>query len=193
MMCKSFVPLRCDLLGSFAAGASLAWTVTKEPAINAMSDFMASTSSLRQWSDRAQLLHDRVEVCHAPVLGDLTVDDAHCIDGLEADFGACAGDAKKIPSMRAVISLEGSDHVAVDALPMNLRREIWEGFAQALVEGEDAGLVASATGLGRTKKSSAKSSLNKAQFPRPCTSSVLRRTTSLAVSLMLAVIEISIV
>jgi len=32
---------------------------------------------------------------------------------------------------------------------MNLRREIREGFAQALVEGEDAGLVASATGLGR--------------------------------------------
>ena len=35
-----------------------------------------------------QLLQDRVEVCHTPVLGDLTVDDAHCIDGLEADFGA---------------------------------------------------------------------------------------------------------
>jgi hypothetical protein len=51
--------------------------------------------------------------------------------------------------MCAVISLEGGDHVTVDALPMNLRREIREGFAQALVEGEDAGLVASATGLGR--------------------------------------------
>jgi hypothetical protein len=56
-------------------------------------------------------------------------------------------DAEKIPSMRAVISLEGGDHVAVDALPMNLRREIREGFAQALVEGEDAGLVASTTRL----------------------------------------------
>src|SRR6478609_4652966 len=110
---------------------------------------MAATSSLRQWSDRAQLLHDRVEVCHAPVLADLTVDDAHCIDGLEADFGACASDAEKIPSMRAVISLECGDHVAVDPLPMNLRREIREGFTQALVEGENAGFVASATGLGR--------------------------------------------
>jgi hypothetical protein len=55
---------------------------------------------------------------HAPVPADLTVDNAHCIDGLEADFGACASDAKKIPSMRAVISLEGGDHIAVDALPM---------------------------------------------------------------------------
>jgi len=72
------------------------------------------------------------------VLGDLTIDDAHCIDGLEADFGARASDSKKIPPMRAVISLEGGDHVPVYALPMNLRREIREGFAQALVEGEDA-------------------------------------------------------
>jgi putative transposase len=40
-------------------------------------------------------------------------------------------------------------------------------------------------------KPSRQISLNKAQFPRPCTSSVLR-TTSLAVLLMLAVIEISI-
>src|SRR6478735_2695745 len=82
------------------------------------------------------------------MLGDLTVDDAHCIDGLEADFGACASDSQKTPSMRAVISLKRGDHVSVDALPVNLRREIREGFAQALVEGEDAGLVASATGLG---------------------------------------------
>src|SRR4029079_3614975 len=81
--------------------------------------------------------------------GDLTVDYTHRIDGLEADFGACASDAEKIPSMRAVIGLERSDRVAIDPLPMNLRCEIREGFAQALVEGEDAGLVASATGLGR--------------------------------------------
>src|SRR5690242_17612960 len=110
---------------------------------------MASTSSLRQWSDGAQLLHDRVKICHAPMLADLTVDDAHCIDGLEADFGACASDAEKIPSMRAVISLEGGDDVAVDPLPMNLRREIREGFSQALVESKNAGLVASPTGLRR--------------------------------------------
>src|SRR6476619_5597961 len=82
------------------------------------------------------------------MLGDLTIDNTHCIDGLEADLGACAADAEKISSMRAVLSLERSDHVAVNALPMNLRGEIREGFAQALVEGEDAGLVASATGLG---------------------------------------------
>jgi len=41
------------------------------------------------------------------VLGDLTIDDAHCIDGLEGDFGARASDSKKIPPMRAVISPEG--------------------------------------------------------------------------------------
>jgi hypothetical protein len=77
-----------------------------------MNHFMMFISILRQWSDRAQLLHDRVEVGHAPVLGNLTVDDAHCIDSLEADFDACAGDAEKIPSMRAVISLKGGNHVA---------------------------------------------------------------------------------
>ena len=74
--------------------------------INATSEVMASTSSLRQWRNGAQLLHDRVKVRHAPVLADLTVDDAHCIDGLEADFDACTGNAEKIPSMRAVISLK---------------------------------------------------------------------------------------
>ena len=64
----------------------------------------------------------------------------------ETDSGACASDSEKIPPMHAVISLESGDHVDVDALPMNLRREIWEGFAQALVQGDEAGLVASATG-----------------------------------------------
>ena len=46
-----------------------------------------------------------------------------------------------------MIGLEGGYHVTIDALPMNLRREIREGLAQAFVEDENAGLVASATGL----------------------------------------------
>ena len=43
--------------------------------------------------------------------------------------------------MRAMIGLEGGYHVTIDALPMNLRREIREGLAQAFVEDENAGLA----------------------------------------------------
>ena len=50
--------------------------------------------------------------------------------------------------MRAMIGLESGDHVTVDALPMDLGREIGERITQAFVEGKHAGLVASATGLG---------------------------------------------
>jgi hypothetical protein len=74
-----------------------------------LSDFMGATfSSLRQWSDRAQLLQDRVEVCHTPVLGDLAVDDAHCVDGLEADFGTCASDQRDEQALATLASLVGA-------------------------------------------------------------------------------------
>ena len=49
--------------------------------------------------------------------------------------------------MRAMIGLEGGYHVAVN-MPINLRREIQEGLAQAIVRTRIEGLVASATGWG---------------------------------------------
>jgi hypothetical protein len=68
--------------------------------------------------DRAHLLHDRVEVCYAPVLSDLAINHTHRIDGLKTDFGARTRDAKEIPPMRAMIGLEGGYYVTIDALPM---------------------------------------------------------------------------
>lgn len=95
-----------------------------------------------------------------------------------ADRNACQEEPRSFRDDN-MTGLEGGDHVAINALPMNLRREIREGFVRALVEAYRDRHRAKTCDR---KKSSENSSSNRCQFPLLCTSSVLRRTADLAVS-----------
>jgi hypothetical protein len=79
--------------------------------------------SLWEGSDHAKLLHDRVEVCDAPMLGDPPVDDTHCVDRLEAHLPAGSRNTEEVAEMGTVISLIGHDHITVGILPMDADRD----------------------------------------------------------------------
>lgn len=74
-----------------------------------------------------------IEVRHAPVPGDLAVDDAHGIDGSETDLGPRARNAEKVSPMGTMTGLGGRDYVAISALSVKLRREIRKSFTQSLI------------------------------------------------------------
>jgi hypothetical protein len=58
------------------------------------------------------------------MLGDLPVDDTHCVDRLEAHLPAGSRNTEEVAEVGAVISLIGRDYITVGLLPMDLRGEV---------------------------------------------------------------------
>ena len=97
----------------------------------------------------AELLHEREEVRHTPMLGDLAVLDAHRIDGFELNLPAGRCDPEKIPLVGAVIGFVGRHDVTVRALPVYLCMKIRKRRTQPAIEVARAGLIGRAAGLRR--------------------------------------------
>src|ERR1700750_2840969 len=72
------------------------------------------------WRQRAELLHEREEIGHAPVVGDLAVAHPHDVDGLELDLAACRLDAEEFSAVCPVIGLVRRDAVSIGKLPMDV-------------------------------------------------------------------------
>jgi hypothetical protein len=112
----------------------------------------------------SELLEDRVQVRHPPVIGDLPVADSHGIDCFEMDGLAGGSDAEKLAAVRPVVDLEGGDDVTVDGLPMDLGPEVRKRVTQSVVENPNAGFVGRGAGLGVwSTKSLANSSSSRAK------------------------------
>ena len=85
-----------------ARGHARGISVVTEP-LKAVSVPNRPRPSLWEGSEHAKLLHDRVEVCDAPMLGDPPVDDTHCVDRLEAHLPAGSRNTEEVAEMGAVI------------------------------------------------------------------------------------------
>ena len=68
------------------------------------------------------------------MFGDLTIADAHGIDGVELDASARRCDSEELALMRAMIGLERRNQVAVYGLPVNDGVEVGKGVPQDMVE-----------------------------------------------------------
>ena len=64
-------------------------------------------------------MHQREEVRHTPMLGDLAIVHTHGVNGIEMDLPARRRDAQKLPFMRTVIGLERGHDLAVGCLPVD--------------------------------------------------------------------------
>src|SRR6476620_1648985 len=96
----------------------------------------------------AELLHKRVEVCHAPMLLELAVVRAHRVDGLELSFFARGRNTKECSLVRSVIGLEGRHDLPFGGLPMDHRVEVGERLTKGLVESACTGPVRRHVRLG---------------------------------------------
>ena len=83
------------------------------------------------------------------MLGDPPIDDAHCVDHLEAHFPAGSRNTEEVAEMGAVISLKRRDHITVGLLPMDLRGEVGKCLPQPAVKFQHASLVGLTTWLRR--------------------------------------------
>jgi len=68
--------------------------------------------------EHAELLHEKEQVRHAPVLGDLAVMNTHRIHGVKVDSAAGRRDPEERPLMSTVIGLESRYDFPVGRLPM---------------------------------------------------------------------------
>src|SRR5678816_3498079 len=68
---------------------------------------------LRRDGKRAELLHKREEIGHAPVLGDLAVAHAHHVHGLELDFATGWRHAEELALVGAVVGFVGRHLVPI--------------------------------------------------------------------------------
>src|SRR5467141_2284556 len=87
-----------------------------------------------QRRDDTELLHQVEQRRDAPVLGDLTVDDPHGVDGVETDLLPGGRDTEELALVSAVIGLVGGHEVAGGHLPVDLGAEVGERGTQALVQ-----------------------------------------------------------
>ena len=97
----------------------------------------------------AELLHEREEVGHAPVLSDLAVAYAHDVDGLELNFATRRRHAQEFSPVGPVIGLVRRHAVAVGKLPMDVGVKVGERGPKDIVELSRAVLVRRAAGLRR--------------------------------------------
>src|SRR5882762_8071777 len=102
---------------------------------------------LRRGGKRAELLHEREEIGHAPVLGDLAVAHAHHVHGLELDFATSWREAEEFALVRAMVGFVRRHPVPIGELPVDVRVEVRKGSAQNLVEFARAGFVGRASRL----------------------------------------------
>jgi hypothetical protein len=58
------------------------------------------------------------------MFGDPPIDDAHCVDRLEAHLSASSQNTEEVAEMGAVISLIGGNDITFGLLPMDLRSEV---------------------------------------------------------------------
>ena len=89
---------------------------------------------LRRDGKRAELLHKREEIGHAPVLGDLAVAHAHHVHCLELDFATGWRHAEELALVRTMVGFVGRHPVPIGKLPVGVRVEVPEGGAQNLVK-----------------------------------------------------------
>src|SRR6476469_9392672 len=75
------------------------------------------------------------------MLGDPPIDDAHCVDRLEAHLPAGSRNTEEVAEMGAVISLKRRDHITVGLLPMDVRGEVGKCVPQPAVKFEHASLI----------------------------------------------------
>jgi hypothetical protein len=82
----------------------------------------------------AELLHEREEVGHAPVLGDLALAHAHDIDGLELNLTARRCHAQEFSSVSPVIGLVRRHAVTIGKLPMDVGVKVGERGPKDFIE-----------------------------------------------------------
>jgi hypothetical protein len=124
------------------------------------------------------------------MLGYLSVRDAHGVDCFELNLAAGRPDPEKLPPMGAMIGFVGRHDIAIRTLPVDLRVEIRKRRTQPVVEIARAGLVRRAAGLRRmVEEIVCEQLLEQFEIASALDSSVLRRTTALAASL----IELSVI
>ena len=82
---------------------------------------------LRRDGKRAELLHKREEIGHAPVLGDLAVAHAHHVHCLELDFATGWRHAEELALVRTMVGFVGRHPVPIGKLPVDVRVEVPEG------------------------------------------------------------------
>ena len=80
------------------------------------------------------LLQEGQQIAHTPMVGDLSIMDAHDIDCFEVDLAVGRSDAKERPFMRPVIRLISCHAFTVGKLPVNFRVEVRERSANIAVE-----------------------------------------------------------
>ena len=68
------------------------------------------------------------------MLGDLAIAYSHGIYGFEMNLASRCRNSEKHSPVGAVIRLESSDHIIVDALPVNLRMKVGERAAKRLIQ-----------------------------------------------------------
>ena len=83
----------------------------------------------------AELLHEREEVGHAPVLGDLAVAHPHDIDGLELNLAARRLHPKEFSSVRPAIGFVRRHAVSICKLPMDVGVKVEERGPKDIAEG----------------------------------------------------------
>jgi len=95
----------------------------------------------------AELLDEREEVCHTPMLFDLAVVHTHRVHGLELNLLACWWNAKERTLVGPVVSFEGCDDLSVRSLPMDDSVEVGERLTKGLIQPSSTGLVRRHVGL----------------------------------------------
>src|SRR4029077_2844241 len=73
---------------------------------------------LRRDGKRAELLHKREKIGHAPVLGDLAIAHAHHVHCLELDFATSWRHAEELALVRTVVGFVGRHPVPIGKLPV---------------------------------------------------------------------------
>jgi hypothetical protein len=87
--------------------------------------------------------------------------------------------------VRPIIGFVGRHDLAIRRLPMNFGVKVGEGGSQRKIEGPRSGLIGSHIWLGRmVDEIIGEKFLEQLEIATSCTSSVLRRTTLLAISLI---------